>query len=125
VTTYPILPRANFTSTFNTSGQRGLKWYLEHVSTASLDGSYGTLWIQPALDRERPYHLISEDPVDLQDMMDAEASPAHAVMYNWQHHEVPTLLAQLQADGYDPYCHASIPVNGKLMRAGGRIDVLD
>ncbi|KAF2764147.1 Cupredoxin [Teratosphaeria nubilosa] len=113
VTTYPILPRSNFTSTFNTTGQWGLKWYLEHASTASLDGSHGTVWIRPSPERERPYHLVSKDPLDVQDMLDAEEKPAHALVHGWQHREIPTLLAQLQAEGYDPYCYQSALINGK------------
>lgn len=46
-------------------------------------------------------------------MLDAEASPANLVMYNYQHREMPGLLAQLQAEGYDPYCFHSILINGK------------
>ncbi|EKG20709.1 Cupredoxin [Macrophomina phaseolina MS6] len=113
VTSYPILPRANRTSTFNTSGDWGLKWFLEHTSTPSVDGMYGAIWIRPSAERERPYHLISDDPLDIQDMMEAEENPAHVTAYNYQHREMPGLLAQLQTEGYDPYCFQSILINGR------------
>ncbi|GME63988.1 hypothetical protein GTA08_BOTSDO05764 [Neofusicoccum parvum] len=113
VTAYPILPRANWTSVFNTSGDWGLKWFLEHTSTPSVDGMYGTIWIRPSAERERPYHLISEDPLDQQAMMDAEENPAQMTAYNYQHREMPGLLAQLQKEGYDPYCFHSVLINGK------------
>lgn len=113
VTSYPILPRANWTSVFNTSGDWGLKWFLEHTSTPSVDGMYGTIWIRPSAERERPYHLISKDALDIQDMMDAEETPAHMTAYNYQHREMPGLLAQLQTEGYDPYCFQSVLINGK------------
>jgi hypothetical protein len=34
-------------------------------------------------------------------------------MYNYQHREMPGLLAQLQGEGYDPYCFQSVLINGK------------
>jgi FtsP/CotA-like multicopper oxidase with cupredoxin domain len=46
-------------------------------------------------------------------MLDAEEKPAHVVMYNYQHREMPGLLAQLQGEGYDPYCFQSVLINGK------------
>lgn len=46
-------------------------------------------------------------------MLDAEDKPAHVVMYNYQHREMPGLLAQLQGEGYDPYCFQSVLINGK------------
>ncbi|KJY00741.1 conidial pigment biosynthesis oxidase arb2 brown2 like protein [Zymoseptoria brevis] len=113
VTAYPILPRANWTSVIRTEGQWGLKWYLDHVSTPSVDGNYGTIWIRPAADRMRPYHLISSCKHEQQAMLDAEGKPAHVVMYNYQHREMPGLLAQLQGEGYDPYCFQSVLINGK------------
>ncbi|EME47188.1 hypothetical protein DOTSEDRAFT_59673 [Dothistroma septosporum NZE10] len=113
VTTRPILPRANFTDVLNTTGDWGLKWYLDHVSTPSVDGNYGTIWIRPSPERERPYYLVSSSKLDQQDMLDAESSPAHITMYNHQHREMPGLLAQLQVEGYDPYCFQSVLINGK------------
>ncbi|KAL9617498.1 MAG: hypothetical protein Q9160_007709 [Pyrenula sp. 1 TL-2023] len=113
VTQYPILPRANWTSVFNTTGDWGLKWFLDHTSTPSVDGMYGTVWIRPSPQRPRPYHLVSEDLAEIQDMVDAEESPAHLTVYNYQHKPMDWLLAQLQAEGYDPYCFNSALVNGK------------
>lgn len=112
VTSYPILPRGNFTSLFNTTGDWGLKWYLDHVSTPSVDGNVGTIWIHPSFERERPYKLVSSSQQDVQDMIDAEKAPANVVMYNYQHREMPGLLAQLQKEGYDPYCFQSVLING-------------
>ncbi|KAI9656728.1 MAG: hypothetical protein M1821_003367 [Bathelium mastoideum] len=113
VTQYPILPRANWTSVFNTSEDWGLKWFLDHTSTPSVDGMYGTVWIRPSPQRPRPYHLINDDPLEIQSMMDAEESPAHLTVYNYQHKPMDWLLAQLQGEGYDPYCFNSVLVNGK------------
>lgn len=97
----------------NASGDWGLKWYLDHVSTPSVDGNVGTIWIRPSAERKRPYLMISGCPRDFQDMLDAEESPEHVVMYNYQHREMPGLLAQLQAEGYDPYCFQSVLINGE------------
>lgn len=87
---------------------------------------YGTIWIRPSAERERPYHLISKDALDIQDMMDAEETPAHMTAYNYQHREMPGLLAQLQTEGYDPYCFQSVLINGKsfLLQRAAMADVL-
>ncbi|KAF9634918.1 hypothetical protein BFW01_g5813 [Lasiodiplodia theobromae] len=113
VTTYPILPRANWTSVLNTTGQWGLKWYADHCTTPLFDGFYGTIWIRPSPERERPYHLVSSDEADIQDMLDAEATPEHVTLYNYQHRTYDNLLSQLQYDGYEPNCFQSVLVNGK------------
>ena len=113
VTSIPILARANFTAILNTTNDWGLKWYLDHTSTPSVDGNYGTIWIRPSAERERPYHLVSNDIQDIQQMIDAEATPEHVIMYNYQHREMPGLLYQLQAEGYDPYCFQSVLINGE------------
>lgn len=113
VTTYPILPRANWTSVLNTTGQWGLKWYADHCTTPLFDGFYGTIWIRPSPERERPYHLVSSDEADTQDMLDAEATPEHVTLYNYQHRTYDNLLSQLQYDGYEPNCFQSVLVNGK------------
>ena len=117
VTFRPMLPRSNFTAVIDTTDQWGLKWYLDHTSTPSVDGNYGTIWIRPRADRDRPYHLVSRESHDIQDMVDAEGTPEHVVMYNYQHREMPGLLAQLQGEGYDPYCFQSVLINGQFYRA--------
>ncbi|EOD46162.1 putative multicopper oxidase protein [Neofusicoccum parvum UCRNP2] len=113
VTTYPILPRANWTSVLNTSDQWGLKWYGDHCTTPLFDGFYGTIWIRPSPERERPYHLVSSDEADIEDMLDSETSPEHVTIYNYQHRTYDNVLSQLQYDGYDPYCLQSVLINGK------------
>lgn len=113
MSTYPILPRANWTSVLNTSDQWGLKWYADHCTTPLFDGFYGTIWIRPSPERERPYHLVSSDEADIQDMLDSEATPEHVTIYNYQHRTYDNLLSQLQYDGYDPYCFQSVLINGE------------
>ncbi|KAL1638053.1 hypothetical protein SLS58_009074 [Diplodia intermedia] len=113
VTTYPILPRANWTSVLNTSDQWGLKWYADHCTTPLFDGFYGTIWIRPSPERERPYHLVSSDEADIEDMLDSEESPEHVTIYNYQHRTYDNVLAQLQYDGYEPNCFQSVLINGK------------
>ncbi|GIZ43742.1 hypothetical protein CKM354_000695800 [Cercospora kikuchii] len=113
VTTYPLLPRANRTAVFNTTGQWGLKRCLDHVSVPSVEGNYGTMWIRPSPNRERPYSVISDDKQDVQDMLEAEARPHPVTVYNYQHRQAAGLIAQLQAEGHDPYCFQSVLINGK------------
>lgn len=73
-----------------------------------------TDYCSPSPDRERPYSLISDDKQDVQDMLDAEAQPTHMTVYNYQHRQMAGLVAQLQAEGYDPYCFQSVLINGEF-----------
>ncbi|KAI0859389.1 Cupredoxin [Xylaria cubensis] len=113
VTQSPILPRGNRTIIIDTEGNWGLRWFGDHTTTPAVDGLYGTIWIRPNRKHQRPYKLISDDPVDIQNMMDAEHTADHLVLNNWQHKPMDWLLAQLQSEGYNPYCFKSILANGK------------
>ena len=113
ITMRPLLPRANRTSIIKTAGNWGLKYFFDHTTTISTDGAYGALWIRPAADRPRPYHLVSADEGDRQDMVAVEHTAEHLMFYNWQHKPTDQILSQLQAEGYDPYCFQSILVNGE------------
>jgi hypothetical protein len=46
-------------------------------------------------------------------MLDTEENPAHVTIYNYQHRQMASLIAQLQGEGYDPYCFQSVLINGK------------
>ncbi|KAF4551220.1 Multicopper oxidase-like protein 8 [Elsinoe fawcettii] len=113
VSTYPLLPRANWTAVLDTSDQWGAKLYTDHMTTAFFDGLYGLIWIRPSPTRQRPYDLISADADDIRDMVDAEETPEHVIVWNHQHRTYDNLLSEMQYDGYEPYCFSSALVNGK------------
>lgn len=46
-------------------------------------------------------------------MLEAEVRPRPVTVYNYQHRQAAGLIAQLQAEGHDPYCFQSVLINGK------------
>ncbi|TLS29909.1 hypothetical protein PpBr36_02207 [Pyricularia pennisetigena] len=113
ISQYPILPRGNFTHLIDTTGSWGLNWYAEHTTAASADGLYGMVYVAPAPWRPRPYHLITEDKMELHKIMEAEKHVRHLAIKNHQHRDTGWKLLRMKAEGSEFYCYDSILVNGK------------
>ncbi|KAK7228885.1 hypothetical protein V2G26_001055 [Clonostachys chloroleuca] len=110
---FPTLPRGNWTTAYDTTGNWGLNWYAEHTSSASVDGLYGLVYIAPSPSRPRPYHLITDDRLELRQIEEAERTIHHAVIQNHQHRDTVWKLLRMRAEGSEYYCYDSILVNGK------------
>ncbi|KAI6260084.1 hypothetical protein MCOR27_002778 [Pyricularia oryzae] len=113
ISQYPILPRGNFTHLIDTTGSWGLNWYAEHTTAASADGLYGMVYVAPSPSRPRPYHLITDDKVELRKIMEAEKHARHLAIKNHQHRDTGWKLLRMKAEGSEFYCYDSIVVNGK------------
>ncbi|KAI6373041.1 hypothetical protein MCOR25_003571 [Pyricularia grisea] len=113
ISQYPILPRGNFTHLIDTTGSWGLNWYAEHTTAASADGLYGMVYVAPSPSRPRPYHLITNDKVELRKIMEAEKDARHLAIKNHQHRDTGWKLLRMKAEGSEFYCYDSIVVNGK------------
>ncbi|KAM0196102.1 hypothetical protein ACHAPA_004745 [Fusarium lateritium] len=113
ISQFPTLPRSNWTNTYDTSGSWGLNWYAEHTTTASVDGLYGALYVAPAPKRPRPYHLITNNTLDLRQIMEAEREIRHLMIQNHQHRDTVWKLLRMKAEGSEYYCYDSILVNGE------------
>ncbi|RSL78079.1 hypothetical protein CEP51_008508 [Fusarium floridanum] len=110
---FPTLPRSNWTTTYDTTGNWGLNWYIDHTSSASVDGLYGLVYVAPSPSRPRPYHLITNDTLELRQIKEAERVIQHAAIQNHQHRDTVWKLLRMKAEGSEYYCYDSILVNGK------------
>ncbi|KAJ0142805.1 Uncharacterized protein HZ326_14374 [Fusarium oxysporum f. sp. albedinis] len=109
---FPTLPRSNWTNAYDTSGSWGLNWFIDHTTTASADGLAGALYIAPSLDRPRPYHLITNDTLELRQINQAEREIQHLIIQSHQHRDTVWKLLRMRAEGSEYYCYDSILVNG-------------
>ncbi|KAI8664833.1 hypothetical protein NCS56_00917400 [Fusarium sp. Ph1] len=65
----------------------GLNWYIDHTSSASVDGLYGLVYVAPSPTRPRPYHLITNPTLELHRIEEAERAIQHAAIQNHQHRD--------------------------------------
>ncbi|KAM0080832.1 hypothetical protein ACKRZS_007000 [Fusarium odoratissimum] len=110
---FPTLPRSNWTNAYDTSGSWGLNWFIDHTTTASADGLAGALYVAPSPDRPRPYHLITNDTLELRQISQAEREIQHLIIQSHQHRDTVWKLLRMRAEGSEYYCYDSILVNGK------------
>ncbi|RSL99250.1 hypothetical protein CDV31_012259 [Fusarium ambrosium] len=126
---FPTLPRSNWTTTYDTTGNWGLNWYIDHTSSASVDGLYGLVYVAPSPSRPRPYHLITNDTLELRQIKEAERAIQHAAIQNHQHRDTVWKLLRMKAEGSEYYCkgrvHCRQPgfeqLNGKALDGKGCI----
>ncbi|KAF3013563.1 hypothetical protein E8E14_010796 [Neopestalotiopsis sp. 37M] len=110
---YPMLPRGNYTNVHDTTGAWGLSWYADHTTAASADGLYGMIYVAPDPARPRPYKLITDDPLELRQIMEAEQKVQHLALKNHMHRDTNWKLLKMRAEGSEFYCYDSLVVNGK------------
>ncbi|KAI6774479.1 hypothetical protein HG531_001328 [Fusarium graminearum] len=110
---FPTLPRSNWSTAYDTSGAWGLNWFIDHTTTASADGIAGAIYVAPSPDRPRPYHLITNDSLDIRQIREAERAIRHVIIQNHQHRDTVWKLLRMRVEGSEYYCYDSILVNGK------------
>lgn len=110
---FPILPRGNWTSKFETKGHWGLNWYADHSGAGVADGVYGMIYIAPTPERERPYGMIATTPDEEAWMREAEEKIQHVALWNSDFRTVDWKLTEMKANGKGLSCYKSILVNGK------------
>ncbi|KAK6214203.1 hypothetical protein LQW54_004629 [Pestalotiopsis sp. IQ-011] len=119
---FPMLPRGNHTNVHDTTGAWGLSWYADHTTAASADGLHGMIYVAPDPARPRPYKLITDNPLELRQIMEAEQNIRHLAIKNHMHRDTNWKILQMRAEGTEFYCYDSLLVNGKgrnLCRAPG------
>ncbi|KAG7404716.1 Laccase abr2 [Fusarium oxysporum f. sp. rapae] len=82
--------------------------------TAGLSqGLAGALYVAPSPDRPRPYHLITNDTLELRQINQAEREIQHLIIQSHQHHDTVWKLLRMRAEGSEYYCYNYILVNVK------------
>lgn len=88
----------------------------EHDESYSnfLQGLYGMIYVAPDPARPRPYKLITENPLELRQIMEAEQNIRHLAIKNHMHRDTNWKLLQMRAEGTEFYCYDSLVVNGMV-----------
>ncbi|KAB8076014.1 multicopper oxidase-domain-containing protein [Aspergillus leporis] len=112
LTQKPILPGGTFTYRW-TATDYGTYWYHAHARSLMADGLYGAIWINPAPDVLQPFHLISDDPEDIEYMRRAEEDPNLVILSDWSHYTSEEYQTIMEESGVDLFCVDSILINGR------------
>ncbi|OJJ43924.1 hypothetical protein ASPZODRAFT_135325 [Penicilliopsis zonata CBS 506.65] len=104
----PIQPDASFVYRF-TAEPAGTYWYHSHVRSLLQDGQIGGIYIRQ---KELPFHLISNDSNDIQQMQAAAAAPNLLMLADWTSLTSAQYYQAQVASGYDLFCVDSLLING-------------
>lgn len=97
--------------------QYGSFWYHAHQRGQLDDGLYGPIVIRPALDRPRPFSLISNDSASVAAMIAAETASRPLVLSDFRHVTSEEGWEIEMAAGIETPCYDALLVNGQ-----GRVD---
>jgi L-ascorbate oxidase len=75
-------------------------------------GIAGAIYVAPSPDRPRPYHLVTNNNLELRQIREAERNIRHVIVQNHQHRDTVWKLLRMRAEGSEYYCYDSILVNG-------------
>ncbi|KAL1970786.1 hypothetical protein VTN77DRAFT_2620 [Rasamsonia byssochlamydoides] len=112
LTQRPIPPGESFLYRW-TATTYGTYWYHSHYDNTMADGLYGPIWIRPKRHTPTPFHLISNDPEDLEAMHRTERDPRLVVLSDWEHLTSEEYFNLQKISGLDIFCVDSILINGK------------
>ncbi|KAL8301362.1 hypothetical protein RB597_002001 [Gaeumannomyces tritici] len=79
----------------------------------AVQGLYGGVWVAPAPERPRPYGLLTDDPQELAEMMQAERDIKHLVIADCTGRDLQSRIFRTRVEGTEAHCSDSILVNGK------------
>lgn len=113
ITQYPIPSGGSYVHHFRVENQSGALWYHSHFRGYSSDGLYGILYVRPGPHRERPYHLITSNNTEIEQLMILEKSPTHLIADDTFKQTMDDVIARMFHFGVDPVCIQSVLVNGK------------
>jgi hypothetical protein len=77
------------------------------------DGIVFPIYIRPNATHERPFAQISQDPVDIEQMLAAEQDPYSFTIMDWRNRPSHELMHLWEKSNIEPLCVQSILINGK------------
>jgi FtsP/CotA-like multicopper oxidase with cupredoxin domain len=107
-----IQPGCAFTYKW-TATQHGTFFYHSHTESQINDGLYGPIIIHPKAGTATPYSLITQDPVSLHAIEEAEKNRIPILLSDWRHIISDTEWKISQESNIEHICFDSILVNGK------------
>jgi FtsP/CotA-like multicopper oxidase with cupredoxin domain len=87
--------------------------YHAHTNAHIEDGLYGAIYIKPNQSQARPFKLISEDPGELERMLEAEKYTQPLILSDWRHLSSSEVWETERRTGIDAFCANAILFNGK------------
>lgn len=111
ITQYPIPTGSSYTHTFKVE-QFGPAWYHAHFKGYASDGIYGPIYVKPAENRSRPYHLVTQADTELSLLLTLESSPITIFADDLFDDSLDGFYANMQRLQIEPVCTRGILVNG-------------
>jgi FtsP/CotA-like multicopper oxidase with cupredoxin domain len=108
----PIQPRQSFLYKWKAT-QYGSYFYHAHLRGQIDDGLFGAIYIRPSPDVQRPFNIITNDPVELRAIQQAEQQTKPILLSDWNHVTSSERWDIEEATGLDAYCTNSLLINGK------------
>ncbi|KAI0594230.1 multicopper oxidase [Biscogniauxia sp. FL1348] len=112
ITQINIQPGCAFTHKWKAT-QHGSYFYHSHAESQVNDGLYGPIVIHPAPGTQSPYSAITDDPVSLAAIEQAEKSRIPMLLSDWRHITSDREWEISQESRIEHLCFDSILVNGK------------
>ncbi|RMZ75052.1 hypothetical protein DV737_g5494, partial [Chaetothyriales sp. CBS 132003] len=112
VSQYGVKPGENYTYQW-TAEESGIYFYHSHYKGQMMDGLYGPIIISPADNATRPFSLISNNSVDIQQMREAEAEVETILTSDWNRFTFNEFWEIQKSANIDDTCTDSFILNGK------------
>jgi FtsP/CotA-like multicopper oxidase with cupredoxin domain len=107
-----IQPGCGFTYKWKAT-QHGSFWYHSHSNSQISDGLFGPMVIHPKAETVTPYSLITQDPVALHAIEQAEKHRVPFLLSDWRHIVSDDDWETSQKSHIENLCLDSMIVNGK------------
>lgn len=112
ITQRPIASGETYTYLFQVKNQSGCLWYHSHYRGYLSDGLFGALYIRPKNERKRPYHLVSNNALDIRLLLELEKNPSFLIADDSFKQPMDEVIMRMYQYGIDPLCIQSILING-------------
>ncbi|RMZ86951.1 hypothetical protein DV736_g5826, partial [Chaetothyriales sp. CBS 134916] len=112
VTQYTVKPGTSYTYQW-TAEESGIYLYHSHYKGQMMDGLYGAIIISAADNAAKPFSLISNNSVDIQQMQEAEANVETILTSDWNRLTFNEFWEIQKSANIDNSCTDSFILNGK------------
>ncbi|KKK20160.1 hypothetical protein AOCH_006457 [Aspergillus ochraceoroseus] len=96
-----------------TAADYGSYAYHSHSRAQLIDGLYGAIYVEPDKSVEKPFALITTDPLELAAMVKAEARTQPLLVSDWRFLISETILRAEEESGCEDLCSNAVLINGK------------
>jgi len=108
----PIPPGGKFVYKW-VAAQYGSYFYHAHTRGQIEDGLYGPIYISPDDSVQKPFHLITENPIEQRQLEHAEKRTSPVLLSDWRQLTSEQLWNAEKASRRDAFCSNALMINGK------------